>query len=338
MGELTKQLPNHIPDHIIVGQESFCHFRTIQAAIDFLERYTAGTIQTLYILSGVYEENVLIYRSHLRIIGLGYVEIAGRRYAQELDERGERIETFGTPTLFLGGSDLVVENIVVTNTAGQGPDIGQALAVYAHCDLAVFRNCSFKAHQDTLFTGPLPPAPRERAEFGGIPLRERHAHYRQLYENCYIEGTVDFIFGGATAYFDTCELRSLRHYEDQAGYITAASTPAGQEHGYVFHRCFLTAAPGVADVYLGRPWREYAKTAYVNCILGDHIHPLGWDNWNDLANQASVRYEEYGVRHAEVLRYQRVPWAGIYEHEPESKSLRKEQVFAGTDFWQRKEE
>lgn len=322
-----------ITEPIIVGNESFCHFRSIQAAIDSLEQQASNEVQTLFILSGVYEENVLIYRSHLRMIGLGCVEITGKRYAKERDEHGEPIETFATPTLFLGGSDLVLENIVVANTAGQGQDIGQALAVYAHCDLTVFRNCSFKAHQDTLFTGPLPPAPRERAEFGGIPLKEHHAHYRQLYENCYIEGTVDFIFGGATAYFDNCELRSLRHYENQPGYITAASTPEGQEHGYVFHRCFLTAAPGVSDVYLGRPWREYAKTAYVSCTLGDHIHPQGWANWNDPSNEASVCYQEYSLTYAEALRSQRVRWAGCIGAEPEA--LRKEQVFAGTDFWKR---
>ncbi len=335
MVELTGLSPVQISEHIIVGKESFCHFQSIQAAVDFLERYAADTVQTLYILSGVYEENVLIYRSHLRIIGLGCVEITGKRYAQELDERGKRIETFGTPTLFLGGSDLVVENIVVSNTAGQGPEIGQAIAVYAHCDLAVFRNCSFRGHQDTLFTGPLPPAPRERAEFGGIPLKEHHANYRQLYQNCYIEGTVDFIFGGATAYFESCELRSLRHYDDQPGYITAASTPQGQKHGYVFHRCFLTAAQGVTDVYLGRPWREYARTAFLNCQLGEHIHPLGWDNWNDPANEATVCYEEYSSAGAAVLRRQRAAWAGCYEAGAET--LGKEQVFADTDFWKREE-
>ncbi|GAA0133267.1 pectinesterase family protein [Paenibacillus sp. YSY-4.3] len=334
-----EQISWQLSEPIIVGKQSICHFQSIQAAIDFLELpglQSAGAVQTLYIMSGIYEENVLIYRSHLRIIGLGYVEITGGKYARELDEHGERIETFGTPTLFLGGSDLVLENIVVSNTAGQGPEIGQAVAVYAHCDKAVFRNCSFKGHQDTLFTGPLPPAPRERAEFGGIPLREHHANYRQLYQHCYIEGTVDFIFGGATAYFEGCEMRSLRHYEGQSGYVTAASTPQGQKHGYVFHRCFLTAAPGVSDVYLGRPWREYARTAYVNCVLGEHIHPRGWDNWNDSANEKTVCYEEYCGDQAGSLRLQRVSWAGCCDTDPEE--LRMEQVFAGTNFWKREEE
>jgi pectinesterase len=300
---------------MVVGQESFCDFHTIQAAIDALEVQGSNNAETLYIMAGVYEESVTIYRSNLTIIGLGQVEIMMNRYAKELDETGEEIGTFATPTLFLGGSNLVIENLLIANTAGQGEEIGQAVAVYAHCDQAVFRNCTFKGYQDTLFTGPLPPAPRERLLFGGIPLREHHSQYRQLYQNCYIEGTVDFIFGGAKAYFEHCEIRSLRHYENQTGYITAASTPQGQASGYVFKNCFLTAVPDIAPVFLGRPWREYAKTLFVDCQLGTHIHSLGWDNWGNSANEETVCYQEYGVKDATALRLQRVSWADCFETE-----------------------
>lgn len=316
---------------LVVGKESFCDYHTIQEAIDSLEQEPSSQADTLYILSGVYNEAVRIYRSYLTIIGIGSVEIVMNRYAKERDETGEEINTFATPTLFLGGSQLVLENLVITNSAGQGEEIGQAVAVYAHCDQTVFRNCTFKGHQDTLFTGPLPPAPRERSTFGGIPLREHHTHYRQLYQNCYIEGTVDFIFGGATAYFEHCEIRSLRHSENKAGYITAASTPEDQTHGYVFKNCFLTAVPDLAPVFLGRPWREYAKTVFVGCQMGPHIHPLGWDNWNNRANEQTVCYQEYEVKDATAVRLKRVPWADCFEDGEET--LDKEYVFAGTNFW-----
>lgn len=312
---------------MLVGKESFCDFHTIQAAVDALEMQSSIQAETLYILSGVYEEEVRIFRSHLRIIGVGQVEIIMNRYAKERDENGEDIGTFATPTLFLGGCHLVLENLLIANTAGQGAGIGQAIAVYAHCDQTVFRNCTFKGHQDTLFTGPLPPAPKERAHFGGISLREHHPHYRQLYQNCYIEGTVDFIFGGATAYFENCEIRSLRHSENQAGYITAASTPQGQTFGYVFNNCYLTAEPDIAQVFLGRPWREYAKTAFVNCQMGQHIHSLGWDNWNNPANEETVCYQEYVLNAMATLRLQRVPWAQCCDIEAEG--LSKEHVFNG---------
>lgn len=316
---------------LVVGKESFCDYHTIQEAIESLEQEPSSQADTLYILSGVYNEAVRIYRSYLTIIGIGSVEIVMNRYAKERDETGEEINTFATPTLFLGGSQLVLENLVITNSAGQGENIGQAVAVYAHCDQTVFRNCTFKGHQDTLFTGPLPPAPRERSTFGGIPLKEHHSHYRQLYQNCYIEGTVDFIFGGATAYFEHCEIRSLRHSENQAGYVTAASTPEGYLYGYVFKNCFLTAVPDIHPVFLGRPWREYARTIFVGCQMGQHIHPLGWDNWNNRANEQTVCYQEYEVKDAAAVRSKRVPWADCFEAEEET--LDKEHVFAGTIFW-----
>ncbi|MFM9277792.1 pectinesterase family protein [Paenibacillus jiagnxiensis] len=317
---------------MLVGKEPFCDFDTIRAAIDALEQRDPQQPETLYILPGVYKETVRIYRSWLRIVGIGQVEISMNRYAKELDEHDEEIGTFATPTLFLGGRRLVLENLTVSNTAGQGEEIGQAVAVYAHCDETVFRNCTFKGHQDTLFTGPLPPKPRERASFGGIPLREHHEQYRQLYQHCYIEGTVDFVFGGATAFFEACKIRSLRHVESQPGYIAAASTPQGQQYGYVFKNCFLTAEPGVSSVFLGRPWREYAKTVYAGCRMGGHIDPAGWDNWSNPANEETVDYREYSARDAVAMRTIRVPWAGCLAAGAEAWT--KGKVFAGTDFWQ----
>ncbi|GIO37133.1 pectinesterase [Paenibacillus antibioticophila] len=323
---------------ILVGASSFCHFRTIQGAVDFLEQTASGEQETICILPGIYEEQVIIYRSNLKMVGIGAVELTMNRYARELDEDGNEIGTFATPTLFLGGEHLVVENMTISNTAGMGEHIGQAVAVYAHCDQTVFRNCVFKGHQDTLFTGPLPPKPKERAQFGGVPIREQHDHYRQLYQNCYIEGTVDFIFGGATAYFDGCNIHSLLQAPGKRGYLTAASTPIGQQYGYVFRGCFITADPGVSEVFLGRPWREYAQTVFVNCQMSEHIHPLGWDHWNNPANEQTVDYREYGpAEMMAAISKSRVAWARCEALEEAADNpaagYALEQVFAGTDFW-----
>lgn len=313
---------------MLVGKEGFCDYSTIQAAVDALEHLDPDIEATLYIMPGVYKEEVRVYRSCLRIIGIGQVEITMNRYARELDQQGEEIGTFATPTLFLGGRKLVLENLTVSNTAGQGSEVGQAVAVYAHCDETVFRNCTFKGHQDTLFTGPLPPAPRERLLFGGVPLREHHAQYRQLYQHCCIEGTVDFIFGGAAAYFEHCTLHSLRNSGGHGGYITAASTPEGQAYGYVFNQCYLSAEPGTAPVFLGRPWREHAKTAFVDCRMGQHIHPQGWDNWGEPDNEQTVRYAEYTSEGtAAILRQQRVPWAEL--HGSSAARVGRDDVLAG---------
>lgn len=321
---------------ILVGKSSFCHFHSIQEAVDFLEDKPSGEEVTITILPGIYKEQVQIYRSDLRLIGIGAVELTMNRCAKELDEDGVEIGTFATPTLFLGGSRLVVENLTISNTAGQGDEVGQAVAVYAHCDQTVFRSCKFKGHQDTLFTGPLPPKPKERAQFGGVPIREQHEHYRQLYQHCYIEGTVDFIFGGATAYFENCNIHSLQQPPGKKGYITAASTPYGQQHGYIFNGCFITADPGVSEVFLGRPWREYAKTVFVNCHMDDHVHPWGWDNWNDPGNEQTVSYQEYGApEEIAALRLHRVPWADCISAEDHEAmaGLCKEHIFAESHFW-----
>lgn len=316
---------------MLVGKEDYCDFQTVQEAVNELERQNGEEMATLYILSGIYEETVRIYRSNLKITGIGQVVITNGRYARELDGTGAEQGTFATPTLFLGGRRLTLENLAIVNTAGQGEAVGQALAVYANCDETVFRNCTFRGHQDTLFTGPLPPANKQGGGFGGIPLKEHHILCRQLYTHCYIEGTVDFIFGGAAAYFEHCEIRSLRNDKDSPGYITAASTPEGQAYGYIFKECYLTAAEGVSGVYLGRPWRGYARTETINCSLGNHIDPRGWDNWNNPANEGTVRYAEYGIPAGDEVRKQRVSWAVLPGEGTEAPG--KQQIFAGTEFW-----
>lgn len=321
---------------LTVGKASFCDYSTIQQAVDALEQHGDAAVDTLFILEGTYEETVIIRRSRLHIYGLGRVEIRMNRHARQHNEQGKEIGTFATATVFVGGSDLLLDNLIISNTAGQGADIGQAVALYAHCDRSVFRRCTLRAYQDTLFTGPLPPKPKERALFGGIELIQQHAQYRQLYEHCYIEGTIDFIFGGATAYFDQCHIHSLRHYDNQSTYITAASTPQGQPYGYVFHRCFVTGDDDIAPVYLGRPWREYAQTVWVECSLGDHIHPAGWDNWDNPDNEQTVDYREYHAGSASIWRYHRVNWA-VCEI-GDDKDWRKEIIFDGECFWNEEEE
>lgn len=148
----------------------------------------------------------------------------------------------------------------------------------------MFVNCRFLGNQDTIYTG------TEGA--------------RLLFTNCYIEGTTDFIFGPSTALFEYCELHSKRD-----SYITAASTPQSEEFGYVFKNCKLTAAPGVKKVYLGRPWRPYAATVFINCEFGNHIRPEGWHNWRNPENEKTARYAEFGNTGAGADTSGRVAWA-----------------------------
>ena len=138
-------------------------------------------------------------------------------------------------------------------------------------DSVYFKNCRFLGFQDTLYT--------------------YSKQSRQYYEDCYIEGTVDFIFGWSTAVFNRCHIHSKRD-----GYVTAPSTDKGKKYGYVFYDCKLTAEPEATKVYLSRPWRPYAQAVFIRCELGKHILPVGWNNWGKKENEKTVFYAEYESR------------------------------------------
>jgi pectinesterase len=123
-------------------------------------------------------------------------------------------------------------------------------------------------------------------------------------KDCYIEGTTDFIFGKATVLFENCTLHSLKD-----SYITAAATPEDVAYGFVFQNCKLTAAPEVTAVYLGRPWRIYAKTVFLNCEMGKHIKPEGWHNWSKPEAEKTAFYAEYNCTGEGFLPKSRVTWS-----------------------------
>lgn len=315
---------------ILVGKAHFCQFKTIQSAVDALEkRPHPHSDRTIYILEGYYEEQVMIQSSHLHLKGIGQVVIDYHLSANQLDEDGEPLGTFKTATFFLAGSHHLVENLTIINSAGYGERVGQAIALYADCDDTVFRQCRIMGYQDTLFSGQLPSKQKDGSDFktmGHDLVKPRH--YRQYYEECLIAGSVDFIFGGAQAYFYRCELHSRKEGERRNGYITAASTPKEQTNGFVFQDCFLTAEEGVNHVYLGRPWRPYAKTVFIDCQYDSHIHPAGWHDWSKPNNQLTARYCEYSKQ----ALVERVTWAKQSKDRPQDD---KQSFFSETDFIKR---
>lgn len=168
---------------------------------------------------------------------------------------GEPMGTSGSASCYIYGDDFYAENITFSNTAGP---VGQAVAALIDSDRAIFYRCTFKGFQDTLY-----PYGKER-------------DIRQYYKECHIEGSVDFIFGWATAYFDNCTIHSKAK-----GYIAAPATRQETSYGFVFNHCKLTADEAVEKVYLGRPWREYGRAVYINCDMAAHIHPDGWRVWHN---------------------------------------------------------
>ena len=184
---------------------------------------------------------------------------------------------------------MTLRRLTVENAAGPREICGQAIALYADGDGFCCEDCILLGGQDTLFTAPLPPREIEPGGFAGPKQHAPRTPQRQHYLRCVIRGDVDFIFGGAAAWFEDCVIVTADARADRtepfAGYCTAASTPEGQAMGYVFHRCWFTAEEGVppGSTYLGRPWREWAKTVLIDCALGPHIHPAHWHDWGKAA-------------------------------------------------------
>ncbi|MGN0974635.1 MAG: pectinesterase family protein [Gemmiger sp.] len=200
--------------------------------------------------------------------------------------------TFRSWAVFLGGGRAQVYDLTVQNTAGDGALRGQALAVYADADEILMQRVTLLANQDTLFTAPLPLQEREKNGFRGPRQHMPRRMTRQLYHSCTIAGNIDFIFGGADAIFFRCRICPVAH-RSGTSYITAPSTPEGGQ-GYLFAECSVQGNCPSHSVYLGRPWRAFARCFWLECDLSDEIAPAGWDNWSNPANERTASFGEAG--------------------------------------------
>ena len=211
----------------------------------------------------------------------------------------------GSASVFVDADDVSFEDLSIRNDAGIGDLVGQAVALSTGGDRLFFRRCHIFGNQDTIYTGG-----RRNSEGGPC---------RSYYLDCLIEGTTDFIFGQGTCVFENCEIRSKKN-----SYITAASTAEGDEYGYVFINCRLTAEPQADKVYLGRPWRDYAKVVWINCEMGGHIRPEGWHNWNRPEREKTAYYAEYGSSGPGSAPDSRVGWSHqLTAGQAEAYSLRR---------------
>ena len=247
---------------LVVDVNGTGDYKTVQAAIDAVEESDAVT--EIYIKTGVYKEKIVISEKKRNIHLLG--ENAENTIITWDDYSGkDTINTFTSYTLKIVGNDIKVENLTIENSEGLR---GQAVSLYVEGDRCLFVNCRIVGNQDTLYAA--------------------GKKCRQHYKNCLIEGTTDFIFGSATALFENCNILCKKN-----SYITAASTPEECEFGYVFLNCNIEAAEGIDKVFLGRPWRDYAKVVYINCRMGDFIRSEGWHNWSKPEREKTAFYAEY---------------------------------------------
>ena len=279
--------------HVTPGENA------LQSAIDRLP--ADGTPAVIRLAPGVYREKVELRRPNTTIEGIGAAQtrIVWADAATALHADGQKRGTFRTYTLLVLADGCTLQGLTIENAAAPRESVGQCIALFAESDLFTCEDCTLLSAQDTLYTGPLPPREVIPGGFlGPTQLLPRRAQ-RHIYRRCTIKGEVDFIFGGAAAWFEDCDIVSVNAYTDgrvPSGYAAAASTPEGQKYGYVFHRCRFLAGEGVPDqcMYLGRPWREYAKTVLLHCFIGPHIKPEGWDDWGKPAFHEHGFYAEYG--------------------------------------------
>lgn len=292
---------------LVVAQDGSGDYFTLQEAVLALPDFSRDTTRLL-VRKGTYTEKISIPASKrcVRMVGEGAdsTRITYGAYARERDAYGRERGTSGSSTIYFGADGWSVEGLCFENSAGE---VGQAVAVQCLGDNICFKRCRFLGWQDTLY-------------LYGVGNRDgevwaHNSAYR--FEGCYIEGSTDFIFGSAEALFVGCEIHSKRN-----SCITAASTCRGQERGFRFLDCRLTAAEGVTACYLGRPWRNYAQTDFIRCYLGSHIRPEGWHNWSKPEAEKTVRYREIGSTGPGASPEGRVSWAETLHGRSYEKWLR----------------
>lgn len=279
---------------LVVAQDGSGDFKNIQDAINAVRDLGPRQV-TIHIKKGIYHEKVIIpsWKTGISLVGddsgntvIVYSDYSGKPVNCAIDAYGStQISTYTSYTLLIQGDDCMVKNLTIINASGR---VGQAVALHVEGDRCVVIDCRLIGNQDTLYLA--------------------KGSSRQYYKDCYIEGTTDFIFGEATAVFDHCIIKSLIN-----SYITAAATTRQQAYGFVFMNCKLIADAAVKKVYLGRPWRPYAKTVYIDTEMGNQILPQGWDPWLGDAmfpnKYKTAFYAEYNSIGRGADKANRVSWS-----------------------------
>lgn len=296
------------PDTLFVARDGTAEFRTIDDAIEVCRAFMEYH-KVIFVKKGTYKEKLIVpsWLTNIEICGedrdntiITYDDHAN----VFIPGTDRKMGTFRTYTVRVDGNDITFRNITIENNAAR---LGQAVALHTQGDRLTFVNCRILGNQDTVYTG-------------GI-------NTRLYFKDCHIEGTTDFIFGPSTAWFENCTILSRTD-----SYITAASTPQDVEYGYVFNRCKIVAAEGVSKVYLGRPWRPYAHTLFMNCQLGKHILPVGWHNWSNTQNETTARYCEYDNHGEGAATKERAAWTRQLTKK-EAAKVTLENVFRQNGGW-----
>ncbi|KAL9314577.1 hypothetical protein ACSQ67_020029 [Phaseolus vulgaris] len=278
------------PDEVlVVASDGTGYFSSITEAINFAPNNSMGRI-VIYVKEGTYEENVEIpsYKTNIVMIGDGsdVTVITGNRSV------GDGYTTFGSATLAVSGKGFLARDIAIENSAG--PEKYQAVALRVSADLTAFYRCAIYGYQDTLYV---------------------HSS-RQFYRECDIHGTIDFIFGNAVVVLQECNIISRKPLHGQATVITAQSRDDPLEPtGIVIQGCNIKASFDNSSVksYLGRPWKPFSRTVYLDSFIDDFIDPKGWTEWNnDKKGLDTLYYGEYENYGPGSSTDNRVKWSGYH--------------------------
>src|SRR5665213_4481177 len=292
--------------NLFVAADGSAPFTTVQSAIMAVSSGSNENPVVIHIAPGTYKELIYVQREKrfFKLVGdnPAHTILSFNLYAGITNADGKLIGTFKTPSTTIDADDFTAENLTFENSAGA---VGQALAIRVDGDRATFRNCRFLGWQDTILLN----------------------RGRQYFENCQIAGAVDFIFGAATAWFEKCRINCLGN-----GHITAASTPMDQPFGFVFSNCKITGGKPNVKTFLGRPWRIYASTIYLNCEMSEVVRPEGWNDWKKPEAHTTMRYAEFNSTGAGANPTNRPDWTRQLKHS-EAKKITVEKVLGGVDGW-----
>jgi pectin methylesterase-like acyl-CoA thioesterase len=299
------------PDTIFVARDGTGQFRTVGEAIEVCRAFM-DYHKVIYVKRGIYKEKIILpqWLQNIEICGedrdqtiITYDDHANITFSPPYSSEPQPIGTFRTYTVRVDANDITFKNITIENNAAR---LGQAVALHTQGDRLRFVNCRLLGNQDTVYTG--------------MP------NTRLYFEDCYIEGTTDFIFGPSTAWFERCHI-----YCKSDSYITAASTPKEVAYGYIFNMCTVSCAPNVSKVYLGRPWRDYGYTLFMHCTLPAQIRPEGWHHWQKEREQ-TARYLEFENTGEGAATDKRAAWSRQLTKK-EAKDVTLENVFHRSDDW-----
>ncbi|XP_004491847.1 pectinesterase 31-like [Cicer arietinum] len=270
-----------------VSQDGTGDFQTVQEAIDAVP-FGNNRRTVIRVSPGIYRQPVYVPKTKncITLAGLCPEDtvLTWNNTANGIDHhqpaRVIGTGTFGCGSTIVEGEDFIAENVTFENSSPQGS--GQAVAIRVTADRCAFYNCRFLGWQDTLYL-----------------------HYgKQYLKDCYIEGSVDFIFGNSTALLEHCHI----HCKSE-GFITAQGRKSSQEStGYVFLRCVITGNGGNSYAYLGRPWGPFGRVVFAYTYMDPCIRQVGWDNWGKVENERSACFYEYRCFGPGCCPTNRVTW------------------------------